>query len=363
MIRLINVHTLQLASFDDGEVPAYAIASHRWQEDEVTLRDLNQRTHKDRKGFEKLVGLCKIVRTNWYGFEEVLGVQIQWLWIDACCIDQQNGAEVSETINRMFDLYAAAKICLAYLYDVAEDGPIEKSVWFERGWTLQELLSPSLVLFLDGTWQVRGHKLDSGSFAKPFTAKSRVHEVLGPPLVDLLAACTGIPVDVMENLADMEQRPCFDVFSWMQHRSTQRPEDEAYCLLGLFDVSMPLIYGERGQAKLRLMQQIEIKLTQRLKRSRKFKRDELSPAAHLQIEQQLEALSETISQVQYERRQRRLENRTRLAERFHTLNPFTMMLDRYNELSQTDIMEALRKRKAQSFWNPLDDMSVNDATS
>jgi len=43
---------------------------------------------------------------------------------------------------------------------------------------------------------------------------------------------------------------------WASKRETTRKEDEAYCLLGLFGVNMPLLYGEGSKAFFRLQQEI-----------------------------------------------------------------------------------------------------------
>lgn len=44
--------------------------------------------------------------------------------------------------------------------------------------------------------------------------------------------------------------------SWASGRETTRIEDQAYCLMGIFGVNMPLLYGEGGAAFLRLQQEI-----------------------------------------------------------------------------------------------------------
>jgi hypothetical protein len=44
--------------------------------------------------------------------------------------------------------------------------------------------------------------------------------------------------------------------SWASSRITSRLEDEAYCLLGVFDVQMPLLYGEGAKAFQRLQAEI-----------------------------------------------------------------------------------------------------------
>ena len=44
--------------------------------------------------------------------------------------------------------------------------------------------------------------------------------------------------------------------SWTASRKTTRVEDRAYCLLGIFDVNMPLLYGEGMRAFARLQEEI-----------------------------------------------------------------------------------------------------------
>ena len=46
--------------------------------------------------------------------------------------------------------------------------------------------------------------------------------------------------------------------SWAAKRKTTRKEDKAYSLLGIFDIHMPLIYGEgKEKAFIRLREEIE----------------------------------------------------------------------------------------------------------
>lgn len=44
--------------------------------------------------------------------------------------------------------------------------------------------------------------------------------------------------------------------SWAAQRQTRRIEDIAYCLMGLFSVNMPMLYGEGSKAFLRLQKKI-----------------------------------------------------------------------------------------------------------
>jgi hypothetical protein len=128
----------------------------------------------------------------------------------------------------MFEYYARSHICFAYLADlVPGSDDMGACRWFSRGWTLQELIAPGDLVFCDQRW-------------KPFAAKSE--------LVDVLAEITRVPRDV---LLDASSRSTVSVaarMSWAANRQTTRTEDVAYSLLGIFDVNMPLIYGEGRKA-------------------------------------------------------------------------------------------------------------------
>lgn len=115
---------------------------------------------------------------------------------------------------------------------------------FKRGWTLQELLAPRHVQFYDADWEFYGTKAE---------------------LADEISAVTGIRPGYLSE-AGFHQEEDDDEYSthhfmtasiarkmsWLSNRTTTRPEDMAYCMLGLFDVNMPLLYGEGNKAFTRL---------------------------------------------------------------------------------------------------------------
>lgn len=148
-MRLINVHTEKLEEFFGSDIPPYAILSHRWGSDEVSFQDI------DAPGWEYKAGSKNIT----YAKNEAKRDDLNYLWIDTCCIDKSSSAELSEAINSMFQWYSRSEICYAFLEDVCnsdstdelefpdyiDDDPtlsLENSMWFTRGWTLQELLAP-----------------------------------------------------------------------------------------------------------------------------------------------------------------------------------------------------------------------------
>ncbi|KAI0692858.1 heterokaryon incompatibility protein-domain-containing protein, partial [Cerioporus squamosus] len=231
---LLSTSRAELKYFVSPEsVGGYAILSHVWNDNEQsyqdiqTLRALCAQTGQNPRGLasDKIRRCCELAERHGY----------LWLWIDTCCIDKMSSAELSEAINSMFRYYSLAGICYAYLEDVPSSRDFKKSRWHRRGWTLQELLAPRLVLFVSRSWDVLGSKTDMAA---------------------VLEECTGIPGTVLQferRVADMSiaQR-----MSWAARRSTTRVEDEAYCLMGLFGVHMPTLYGEGRAAFQRLQEEI-----------------------------------------------------------------------------------------------------------
>jgi hypothetical protein len=230
-MRLINTDTLEFAEFLGPKTPPYAILSHTWEDGEVSLREMTDPSPSvtSKNGYRKIVDYCRLAAREGYG----------WAWIDTCCIDKTNHAELAESINSMFRWYEEAIVCHVFLADLAADAELEDALsrcrWFTRGWTLQELIAPKTVHFHDLSWDMRGTKAN---------------------LITELAAITGILETVLDGGLPLHQ-VCIAVrMSWASNRETTRPEDAAYCLLGIFDVHMPMIYGEGKKAFRRLQEEI-----------------------------------------------------------------------------------------------------------
>lgn len=236
-MRLINIKTLKLEEFLDYETPRYAILSHTWGDDaeELSFRDVEEgRIDKPGIGSVKLRGCCQQAEKDGFGY----------VWIDTCCIDKANLVELSEAINSMFRWYKRASCCYAYLSDVPEQdvdprqnqSSFRQSRWFTRGWTLQELLAPKSLRFYNSAWTDLG-------------TKGILRSIVGN--------VTGIPVEYLLGISELRAASVAQRLSWAAKRQTKRREDLAYCLLGIFGVSMPMIYGEGGtQAFLRLQEHI-----------------------------------------------------------------------------------------------------------
>ncbi|KAJ2897679.1 hypothetical protein MKZ38_004504 [Zalerion maritima] len=232
---------------------------------------------RDKKGFIKIRGACSLAL--------ILGYK--YMWIDTCCIDKTSSAELTEAINSMFRWYQEASTCFVYLSDVRMLGDDEewskfwygdddegarapydeareskyaigqavpkegtfrgsrayqetaeqlrRSRWFTRGWTLQELVAPRSLQFHDCKWRFLGER-DNW--------RSEIVRITGIDLVVLSGECDLSEVSVARKMF------------WAARRNTTRVEDGAYCLIGLFDVNMPLIYGEGKKAFFRLQEEI-----------------------------------------------------------------------------------------------------------
>lgn len=240
-IRLLHCSgdDIKLVDYSASEVPNYAILSHTWGDDEVTFRDFLDGTERIRLGFEKIRFCARTAHQD----------GLQHVWVDTCCIDKSNSAELTEAINSMFHWYQAAVRCYVYLSDMQSPPDdlvsrndiseaqffehLRRSRWFTRGWTLQELLAPRSVDFFskDGLWI--GNKT---------TLLQQIHEITGIHI----SALRGIPLDQFS----IEER-----FRWAEKRRTSREEDEAYCLIGIFGVNLLLMYGEGGPNALRRLRE------------------------------------------------------------------------------------------------------------
>jgi hypothetical protein len=247
-MRLIDATTLELRNYmDESLIPPYAILSHTWGSDEVTLQQFTDQSLKEDSYLKRSQGYWKILQTC----QQALGDGISLVWVDTCCIDKTSSAELSEAINSMYRWYQKAHVCYAYLDDVnvyGEDGVQEvvsnvrfsedelaKSRWFTRGWTLQELIAPTSLSFFGKGWRFLEFKTH---------------------LFNTLGRITGIDAKVLSGTVPIGDESIAKRMSWMARRTTTRSEDMAYALMGIFDVNMPLLYGEGKKAFIRLQEEI-----------------------------------------------------------------------------------------------------------
>lgn len=162
----------------------------------------------------------------------------------SCCIDKTSTAELSEAINSMFRWYGKAAVCYAYLSDVKDATQLAESRWFTRGWTLQELVAPRTVWFFNSSWRYFGSKRDLRREIQEITS-------IDETVLTGLVFVDGLLEDGVLGDVSIARR-----MSWAAKRQTTRLEDRAYSLLGIFDVNMPLLYGEGEKAFTRLQEAI-----------------------------------------------------------------------------------------------------------
>jgi len=248
---LLNATTNELEFFEGNRTPRYAILSHRWEDGEVSFKDVQERRHFGMKGFYKIQKCC----------EQALANDLSYVWVDACCINKESSAELSEAINSMYRWYNESVVCYGYLSDVERsvghftlqrgndpswgnnDGDdtsmMTQSLWFTRGWNLQELLACKVLMFYDSQWKSLGSKVECRG---------------------AIRQRTGIPIRALENFVPNDHT-ILEKMTWAAERQTTRVEDRAYSLLGLFDVHMPLLYGEGERAFRRLQLEIMVMTT------------------------------------------------------------------------------------------------------
>ncbi|KAL8782558.1 MAG: hypothetical protein Q9213_005283 [Squamulea squamosa] len=231
---LINARILTLEEVWDEADREYAILSHRWEEEEVSFKDMqNLEVATKKKGFLKIAKSCELALKDNYSY----------VWVDTCCINKESSAELSEAINSMYRWYQSSSVCYAFLSDVDHGAPdsgtleqqIEESLWFDRGWTLQELLAPSHLIFYDRSWRYIDTKR---------------------AMSEMLMRRTGIDSLALEGENSLEAYSIAQRMSWASRRVTTRKEDIGYCLLGIFGVNMPMLYGEGTKAFMRLQEEI-----------------------------------------------------------------------------------------------------------
>ncbi|KZL64960.1 het domain-containing protein [Colletotrichum incanum] len=240
---LLDTKSLALEAVDEPSSVKYAILSHTWEEDEVTFSDISDLDRARQKaGFSKIAKTCELARER----------GLQYAWVDTCCIDKSSSAELSEAINSMFAWYKSSTVCFVFLSDLPPlenpENPFDRQPglpysqeavggcrWFTRGWTLQEPIAPARVEFYNSNWEM-------------FTQKSECTWVL--------SCITSVAVSVLDSPSNLRQTPVAVKMSWAASRKTKRIEDRAYSLLGIFDIHMPLLYGERYKSFRRFQEEI-----------------------------------------------------------------------------------------------------------
>ncbi|KAK3316353.1 hypothetical protein B0H66DRAFT_583058 [Apodospora peruviana] len=236
-MRLINTTTRRLEEFNSYTLESLeygcAILSNTWTDQEVSFQEFTSADCPvDRDGYAKICESCEVASSG--------ALPLSHIWVDTCCIDKSSSAELSESINSMFEWYRKSAICYAYLADVSAND----SKWFTRGWTLQELLAPCDVWFYSKEWKLLGTRMELAEEI------ARITSINGKLIRGGLANYRVKMENPLQSFSVARR------ISWASGRETTRVEDLAYCLMGIFNINMPLLYGEGRRAFQRLLEEI-----------------------------------------------------------------------------------------------------------
>ncbi|KAH7908324.1 heterokaryon incompatibility protein-domain-containing protein, partial [Hygrophoropsis aurantiaca] len=214
----------------------YAMLSHRWEDEEPVFRDIQGDVYlmEEPAGVKKLQRFCRTAKT--LGF--------QWAWSDTCCIDKDSSANLAECIASMFLWYRNSAITIVYLSDVnsSSGDALKGSLWFTRGWTLQELLAPRFIQFYKADWTL-------------YFGGQEVNHKNVDRMLDLLETATGVDKKFIVNFSPGVENARARL-RWAHKRKTLKEEDIAYSLMGIFDIQITVEYGVQARAFGRLLMEI-----------------------------------------------------------------------------------------------------------
>jgi hypothetical protein len=242
MIRLLKYDdqkNLCFEEFPEGDnvkIPDYAILSHTWSkgEEEEMLFDDMKKLKLGRVAESKPGGYAKIMFT----MDQAESDKLDYCWVDTCCINKADEDELPKALESMFDWYQRSAKCYVYLSDVDDsvlpdpESQMRASKWFTRGWTLQELLAPTKVEFFSVKKTNLGDKIKFS---------------------ELIKEITKIPIEAILGTKSLREFGVAQKFYWRAGRETEKPQDQAYCLLGILDVKIDLTPGQEDTAFARLL--------------------------------------------------------------------------------------------------------------
>ncbi|KAI9571054.1 hypothetical protein HD554DRAFT_2077873 [Boletus coccyginus] len=189
---------------------------------------------RKRPGHYNVAKFCDIVR----------GHDMEYAWVDSCCIDKSSDAELNRSICSMYRWYANSSICIAHLADLIVIGDLSRDTWFKRGWTLMQLLASERLKFYNKMWCL---------------LTDHLNDKQSPEIKAAVECATSIsPLEFQRfdpKLLDTYQLSKH--MRWAANRSTLLAKDRAYSLMGVFDVTIDVTYGEGGsRAFSRLFKEI-----------------------------------------------------------------------------------------------------------
>ncbi len=179
---------------------------------------------------------------RWYEGSAVCYVYLKdFEWGEEEKEDLKNGARGTDGVSSLCYVFYSDRDssldCVRHQQDWVER--FWRCRWFNRAWTLQELLAPQKIEFLDKHW------IKFSTFVDQDTLQSAIE------------VRTRIPSVILRKEKDLRDINIATRMSWAAGREATKPEDIAYALLGIFECNMPLVYGEgRVKAFGRLQKEI-----------------------------------------------------------------------------------------------------------
>ena len=217
----------------------YVMFSHRWEYDEPLFQRVENISVYDLEVSSpniKLQVFCRLIGA--LGFH--------WVWSDTCCIDKSNNVVLQESLVAMFTWYRGSFLTIVYLRGVwshsQRPGDLRRSIWNTRAWTYQEYVAAEVVQFYTEDW-------------KPYLGLEIFNHKEDPGIIQEMQQAAGALTRELSVLRPGLDRVREKLYLASRRRTTL-VEDIAYSLLGIFNVSIPVIYGEGNRAVGRFLEHI-----------------------------------------------------------------------------------------------------------
>ena len=217
----------------------YVMLSHRWQPDEPTFQLVENTSIYQLPASpanSKLQRFCELVRS----------LRFEWAWTDTCCVNQLDKGVQQESLVAMFRWYRGSSLTVVHLLGVLSEsqeiGCLWKSIWNTRGWTYQEYVASEVVQFYTEDW-------------KPYLGLDIFNHKKSPTILSEMERAMNLAMQEVATLHPGLDRGREKLYL-ASARETTREEDIAYSLFGIFNVAIPVIYGEGNQAVGRLLEHV-----------------------------------------------------------------------------------------------------------
>ncbi|KAF8548148.1 WD40 repeat-like protein [Imleria badia] len=217
----------------------YVMLSHKWQPNELTFQMVENTSIYGLPATlanSKVQRFCELVRS----------LDFQWAWSDTCCVNQLDKGVQQESLVAMFRWYRGSSLTVVHLLGVLSKsqkiGCLWNSIWNTRGWTYQEYVASEVVQFYTEDW-------------KPYLGLNVFNHKESPVILSEMERAMNLATQELAFLQPGLEMACEKLYL-ASMRQTTRVEDIAYSLFGIFNVALPVIYGEGNQAAGRLLEHI-----------------------------------------------------------------------------------------------------------